>query len=990
MRPIMLLVFALLTTSSLLVARPYEKVADKCSLSILTPSLKKRKTAKIRLRNGLEAYLVSDPSANQSAAALSVETGSWADPKDLPGIAHFTEHLLFMGSKKYPAENAYERLVSEHGGRLNAFTASDATVYSFSINHDAFATALDCFSHMFIDPLFQASSVGRELHAIEQEHALTLEHDCYRIRAVEKATGNPNHPEATFNCGNLASLKDIPREEVIKWWRKNYSSDKAHLVLYSSLPIAKLKALAADLFSAMPTKKSPPIRFEQAISSSEQRGSLITVEPIQHTHRLIIRWELPRQEVADLDNTAADLVAFALRSQHENGLYDQLKKASLIEYLYANVDHYSKENAFFSLSIQLTPKGVAQIDTIIDKCYQAIHLLKASSVPHHLFDEYKAIATLDYAYQSQCDPFQYATMTAYELTQEPLETFPEKITIPTTFNPHNNAVFLSHLTPESAIYLLIAPSKLTQTMPDRKEKWYGVDYAVHTIEPAKLEAWKAATPNEQLTLRVSNTFIPKNLALVTSARKLKTMPMPTKLIDDTSALVYFWGDTHYRVPKINWNFRVKTAAYDDSIKSAVLGDLFCKALDDLFPLLFAYASPAGLHLNYTFEKLNFVLTLRGYSEQASTMLTQVLDTLTSVQLTCDQFEHIQNCLDIDYANFNKRMPFVQMMEVAEDLLLNDRHRTPEKRAILKTITCEDLNLFAKSLFEKTAIQALLTGNLTQAEAEQVWQQVKPKLHPTPLASSECHQRRILTLPDHKGPHKIEETTNSLGNAAVLIVQHGSSSFEKRAAAGVLQAALSQDFFDTLRTKQQTAYLTRFFTQEIENQLDTLLAVQSSTHEPGELIARFELFLENYVKDFKEAFPEERFQEIKSSLITKWGKLPPSLNEMSHQLEAFAFTYNEDFAHREKKIKALKALTYENIKVHAKNFFSRQDNPKRVAILLTSTVPTEETFRYTNTTAEELKSYCLPLAEKESESSKKQSNQQESNQAVNVSYFLPKE
>ena len=981
------IVIFVITASSLIFARPYEKIKDECSLKILTPSLQQRKTAKIRLVNGLEAYLISDPSAHQSAAALSIDVGSWADPKTMPGMAHFTEHLLFMGSKKYPDETTYEHLVSEHGGSLNAFTAPNATVYSFSINHDTFVTALDCFSHMFIDPLFQASSVGRELHAINQEHALGIEHDCRRFDAVLKATGNPNHPEAAFSCGNLKSLKDIPRGEVVKWWSQNYSSDKAHLVLYSPLPIGKLKTLAVDLFSAMPKRRSQARQFEETIRSSQQRGSLIAIEPVQQVHYLIISWELPRGEVADLNNTAADLVAFALESQHENSVYDQLKKASLIEGFFAHVNRYSKENAFFELRIQLTPQGVEKVDTVIDRCYQAIHLLQATSLPHHIFDERKTMATLDYSHQSQqCDPFNYAMMTAYELTTEPLATFPEKTTVPATFNPHKNATFLSRLTPESAVYLLVAPSKLTKIPPDRKEKWYGVDYALRKIEASKLQAWKMTSPNKELTLRSANPFVPKDLSLVALFHKLKTTPTPTALAKGDSATVYFWGDTHYRVPEVIWKFRIKSAAYDDSIKSSVLGDLFDEALEDLFPLLFAYASPAGLQLHCHFEKLYFALTLEGYSPQAADMLTQVLETLTSVELTREQFNHICKRLDIHYANFDKRPPFTQTIEVVRDLLLNDQHRTRQKRAALKTTTYEDFNQFAKTLFAKTAIQALLIGNLTQIEAEQVWNQVKTKLHPAPLPLTEQSQRKVLALPSHKGPHKIEETTESLGNAAVLLVQHGPASFEKRAAAGVLQTALQRDFFDTLRTKQQTAYLTRLMTQEIENQLGTLLIVQSSSHEPGELIARFELFLEPYVKDFEAVFSKERFHEIKSSLLTKWSQLPSNLSKMSDRLEQFAFTYNEDFEHQGKKVKALTALTYKDLKTHAKNFFSRQHNLRRVAILLTSQTPTEETFRYTNTTAEELKNDYLPLAEK-AQDLPKQSNQKKPSQAAS---FVPHE
>jgi insulysin len=54
------------------------------------------------LENGLKVLVVSDPDFNNSAASLEVQVGSLMDPKDRQGLAHFLEHMLFLGNKKYP------------------------------------------------------------------------------------------------------------------------------------------------------------------------------------------------------------------------------------------------------------------------------------------------------------------------------------------------------------------------------------------------------------------------------------------------------------------------------------------------------------------------------------------------------------------------------------------------------------------------------------------------------------------------------------------------------------------------------------------------------------------------------------------------------------------------------------------------------------------------------------------------------------------------
>ena len=104
------------------------------------------------MENGLQAYIISDSHAEKSAVALSVQTGSWEDPNEYPGVAHFLEHMLFMGTEKYPDESSYDSFIKEHGGSSNAFTEDLHTTYLLEVNTGAFPEALDRFSSFFKEP----------------------------------------------------------------------------------------------------------------------------------------------------------------------------------------------------------------------------------------------------------------------------------------------------------------------------------------------------------------------------------------------------------------------------------------------------------------------------------------------------------------------------------------------------------------------------------------------------------------------------------------------------------------------------------------------------------------------------------------------------------------------------------------------------------------------------------------------------------------------
>lgn len=163
-----------------------------------------------------------------AAAAMIVGVGSLYDPPECQGMAHFLEHLLFMGSEKYPEENSYDAYMSKHGGHDNAYTENEHTVYHFEIPQEQLAGALDLFAQFFVAPLLKESSVDRELKAIESEFMLAKSSDCSRtsqLMAYTNGRSFEEHPASKFGWGNWHSLKTLPEKkgvEPLKMLRKFY------------------------------------------------------------------------------------------------------------------------------------------------------------------------------------------------------------------------------------------------------------------------------------------------------------------------------------------------------------------------------------------------------------------------------------------------------------------------------------------------------------------------------------------------------------------------------------------------------------------------------------------------------------------------------------------------------------------------------------------------------------------------------------------------
>jgi len=184
----------------------------------------------VTLQSGLEVLLVdnsdvsgavapegdgiNDSDSRKAAAAMCVNVGSFADPLEAQGLAHFLEHMLFMGidSDKYPSsENLYDSFISSHGGSCNAMTDGEFTVYQFDVNVEHFAEALDIFAHCFKCPLLSTSAADREINAIESEFHLAKVSDGARLQQLLCDAAVDGHVLRKFSWGNLESLATIPQ-----------------------------------------------------------------------------------------------------------------------------------------------------------------------------------------------------------------------------------------------------------------------------------------------------------------------------------------------------------------------------------------------------------------------------------------------------------------------------------------------------------------------------------------------------------------------------------------------------------------------------------------------------------------------------------------------------------------------------------------------------------------------------------------------------------
>ncbi|MBA3816678.1 MAG: insulinase family protein [Parachlamydiaceae bacterium] len=926
----------------------YQVIEDLAKVPILSPTFGERQKLKLKLSNGLEVYLASDPQGSQSSAALVVKAGSWQDPPAYPGIAHFLEHMLFLGTKKYPNESEFDGFVAEHDGQTNAFTSTDFTAYAFSIDSDAFGAALDRFSQFFIAPIFNPSGVARELHAIDQEYAKNIENDDMREYYVYKELSNPEHPNHAFSMGNKETLAKVSQATLKQWYQEHYSANCMRLVVNSSLPLNELVKMVTEDFVAIPNYNLPPLHIDAEMIPAEIKGHMVYIEPITHMRKVTLIWSLPAKFGAMQETKPYLLVCQMLNNEGKGSLLTDLKRDRLAEGIECRGYKIGPDSFEFAIEIELTDLGVKDVYKVISKCFQAIASFKQKGVPQYLFDELHKLTTLSYQYQERKNVFDSILKEAEWSAEEELSTYPENSQMIKKFDSKAVNDLLNYLTPETCLYSLIAPEVLTKVPVDRQEQWLKVHYAIKAIPAETLRNWSLTTTNSNFELPAINLFLPEKLNLV-SQKNLKLLleqiPKPEVLYDNEMAKIYFSKDLRYLVPKISWIFEIKTPAIDVAKPdTVVLGDLYVKHIMETLSDYSFSANQAGLDFKIERRNNGLSITIEGYNDKARRLCLEIIKALKEPQIREQKFKNFKSSLIKQYQNTSLENPLLQGYEVLKSIIYREYATDKSKLLAIRKITFDQFDQFTRSVLDSAYIEGMLYGNMSKQEAKDLVLQMLSMLESKVYLKKEQPKDAIIVLPANTGPYYLESKITTQGNVAILSVELLPYNFQTRAAQQVLMQSMKDPFYVELRTRQQTGYIVISQPDEFDLHLFNSFMVQSNSHEGRDLIARFELFIENFLQEIESSISKERFEKIKEALLKTLRQPPKNISEMGNILHKLAFKYEGDFNWIEKRIKGLEDLSYEGFVDLAIKMLGKQ-NKRRLAISLSGVVPINNVIQY---------------------------------------------
>lgn len=889
------------------------------ALVVLAPSIRAQDTAdippvqqapndestyrRLTLDNGMKVLLLSDPKFNKSSAALAVGVGSLSDPKNRQGLAHFLEHMLFLGTEKFPDESDYSNYLRSNGGYNNAYTAEDRTNYHFEIRHEALEGALDRFSQFFIAPLFSPTFTEREMNAVNSESQFRLENDDWREFQLNCNFSNAGHPANHFNIGNRATLTGTTREELMDFYKQYYSANQMTLAVAGKASLDQLESWVRTYFSPVVNHHYETLRFSPEYLSRKAALRLIRMEPLKDTRQLGLVFSLPgtREFYA---SKPAELIGYILGYEGEGSLLSQLKVEGLATGLGAGAEARTEDFGWFNINIKLTPAGLENYSRVMDLVFTAINQLRSADYPSYLFHERQAMARLDEMFKDKGEGAERATELANQLMDYPFEIAERGPYLWLKEEPAAYRMILDHLRPDNLMATLMAKGVTT----DQVEHYYGTKYSYAEQDGAAYTTLLNPPAVAAIQLPQANPFIPAEAAL----RPLQ----PITLISESGLDLYYMQDTEFLRPMVAEIYRFRLPRSLASLENSVLLKFYETCVNEVLNETAYAASQAGLNFGFSADLEGVKMSLSGYDESATRLRDQIAANLVNFKLSPERFAALKDKLVQGFASFPRLDAYMIIAQTRRATVREFYYRPDEQLTVAQGVTLEAVQAFAKQLYTKGKIQALVYGNVTAADAVAAARRFSSVLNVSGVPTTDLLRRNLLVM---QPGESVRTNEKLVGNNSVYWREYqlGGDTPELRAATLVLSNFMAEPYYTEMRTHQQLGYIVWGGADIEEHTTYAYFIIQSGEHLADEMEGKSEAFIAT-LPGMLAALPDDAWTTIKGGVRAKLLEKDKTVAERAARFFDLGYNQDADWGRREETLNALEALT----KDRAGEIFSR--------------------------------------------------------------------
>lgn len=899
----------------------------------------------------MRVLLIQNHESTKSAAALAVNVGHFSDPHHRQGLAHFLEHMLFLGTQEYPDGSEYQKFISQFGGNHNAWTATEHTCFFFDIHHQYYADALDRFSKFFISPLLSEEFVNKERQNIDAEFKLKLKDDIRRLYDVHKETINAKHPFSQFSVGNIETLSDNSdgdvRQELENFFQTYYCAQYMTLAMEGPQTLDELEALANTFFSPIKQAKKALEPIAEPLYLPEHQQVFINVCPVKNDRQLIISFAMPSIDHL-YRNKPESILAYLIGHEGPGSILSLLKKKGWAFRLTAGSGINGSNFKDFNVSVALTEIGEQHIDDIVSIVFSYIKLLRQSVIERHYFDEKKSIAMVSFDYQEKLKPLDSVSQFVINMQHYPAEDYIFGDYVMAAFDIEEINNLLAYLTPSNMRLIQIGQNATF----NQTSKWYQVPYRVEKIASENITQWQNIELNDALFLPPKNQYI-VNQPTIVEQEDEQSLPL---IIDKEDGFCcWFKQDQSFKVPKGYIYLGIDCPKSVESSTNIAMTRLFIELYSDNVLEENYDAELAGIHYHLYAHQGGVTLQLSGLSEKQPLLLSKLLTSLKTQAFNVDKFNLFKKQLINHWQNAEQSKSISLLFSSLSSTL---QPKKPSGEALceaLSAIDFENFITFSKELFEQVNLELLVHGNWQKQDGLNISSAVKSAFEGKYQSK---HQVDIGVIDNQDFGDKILPLVlPQHDHASVLYYPFADKDIATIAVSMVLSQLYSPHFFQEMRTEKQFGYLVGVGYVPVGFYPGLAFYIQSPHTKAETLSAAIDTFIISSLSDLQN-MPEQQWQQLQTGLAGQLQENDASLRIKSQRFWGAICNKDYQFNRKLQLIETIKSLTLKQLIEFIEQNIAKIESHDRLAFI--SVKSSEELNAFTKeklTSAEDIKKQC---------------------------------
>lgn len=866
-----------------------------------------------QLDNGLEVVVVSDPDADKAAVSIDVAAGSGTDPKEWPGMAHFLEHMLFLGTEKYPESGEYQAFIQQNGGSTNAFTAYDHTNYFYDIDADFLEPSMDRFAQFFISPLFTEDLVERERNAVDSEYFARRTDDFRRTWSARKHVFNPEHPITQFSIGNSETLADKDQQSVrdalIDFYENHYSANTMTLAVLGRESLDQIEQWVRKLFSDIPNRNINAFQANVPLYTENFLPKLLEVKTLKQKYSVSLIFNLPEIR-SHYETKPLHYLSNLIGHEGHGSLLSDLKSKKWVDYLSAGAELNHPEGSSFSISVRATALGFENWENIVASVMRYIRLVEAEGIEKWRYQELAELSKLNFEYLQNNDASDYVVFLSSSLQEYPAE---ELLTASYLLNDYNEKLikaFARSLSVENLLVTLVSPEIESPNVTE----YFNTPFNVSSLPGSLLERLNSADSSvAEFELPQPNPFIPQSTALKPLA---DASEFPVMLVDEQNLKFFFQNDLEFKAPRASTYVSVRSAIAGKSARAEVLAQLYTKIIreqlnEELYP-----ATLTGLSFEVYSHLRGLSIRITGYDDKQQILLSRILDELIT-DLDPIVFAQKKKEMIDKYNNEKHDTPYLRLYDQANDMLVENSWPNALQLEELISVDLEEVREFQGEFFKLIDVVGLSHGNVTESDAVQLVDVIRTKLTDKYQLQT-VEQSKVVNLA--LGTKTLVSLSLEHEDAAVVLFKQGrDKTFADKALMYMIYQLIEAPFFHQLRTIEQLGYIVSVSPYVNLNIPYIAMIIESPTASVAEIIGRIDVFIAQFRSTLTELGDQE-FEAVKKGLIIKIDKKDDTLETRSNRYWAEIDRGNYNFDSRKQLIAAIENLTRQQIIEEYKKVF----------------------------------------------------------------------